>query len=832
MSRRTTIPEPYAPGDDLLQAAAWSMAATAAGAITRPGDLEGPIEWVAAQVPGTVAGTLSRHGRWSLEEPAPLHDRDYWYRCTFAGSGAARLTCDGLATVAEVWLNGALLGTSRNMFAPFDAGIALAGVNELHICFRSLDAALAVAPARPRARWRPRMIGAQGLRNVRSTLIGHMPGWCPPVHAIGPWRDVRVVSADCQRVIARRIASRLDGADGVIDVSVELARPCSTPPEVGCAGVALELCETTPRTWSGQLTIPAVERWWPHTHGEPRLHEVSLTCDGETTALARVGFRTIKLERGEDGRGFALSINDVPVFCRGAVWSSADIVGLRGDRETYAPALLAMREAGLNMVRVPGTMAYEADAFYDLCDELGILVWQDFMFANMDYPADSEPFRAEVEREAAAFLSRTSHCASLAVLCGGSEVYQQATMLGYTPASITSPVFEQLLPRAVAAWRPDVPYVANSPGGGALPFSVGTGVAHYFGVGAYLRDPNDARRADVRFASECLAFAAIPEPATLERDLPVAGFHHPRWKARTPRDAGASWDFEDVRDHYLALLYDVDPRRLRTEDPDTYMYASRAVLADLFETVMADWRRPASRTAGALVLMLQDLWAGAGWGLLDSRGEPKSTWYAMRRAWPPTGVALTDEGLDGLGCHVVNEGDTARELQLRLRCLRDGKTTVIDTTLALVVPARGSRSMLSSEIIGSFFDITAAYRFGPPSHDVTILSLLATGEAEPIAQAFHVPSMKLGFRGDIGLVAGLARDGEAWHLTLSADRFARRVFIDDRAFRPSDNYFHLDPELPRRIRLTPRQGTAATATPSGEIHALNARDVARYGAGG
>lgn len=829
---RVTMPAPAASGDDLLHGAAWSMTATAAGAVATPADLQGQLEWLATQVPGTVAGALSRHGRWSLEEPAPLHDRDYWYRCTFAGAGTARLTCDGLATIAEVWLNGALLLTSRNMFAPCEADIALDGVNELYICFRSLDAALAVAPSRPKARWRPRMISAQALRSVRSTLIGHMPGWCPPVHAIGPWRDVRLIADDRQSVTARRIASRIDGEDGVIDVSVQLSRPCSTPPIVGCEGVTLELRETAPRTWSGQLVIPAAQRWWPHTHGAPRLHGLSLTCDGVTMMLARVGFRTIALERGEDGRGFALRINGAPVFCRGAVWSSADIVGLGGNRDTYAPALMAMREAGLNMVRVPGTMVYEADAFYDLCDELGILVWQDFMFANMDYPAESGPFRAEVEREADAFLSRTAHCASLAVLCGGSEVYQQATMLGYAPASIANPIFEQILPRAVAASRPDVPYVANSPGGGALPFSVSTGVAHYFGVGAYLRHPDDARRADVRFASECLAFAAIPEPATLERDLPVAAVHHPRWKARTPRDAGASWDFEDVRDHYLALLYDVDPRLLRTEDPDRYMYASRAVLGDFNEMVMADWRRPDSRTAGALVLMLQDLWAGAGWGLLDSRGEPKSTWYAMRRAWAPIGLALTDEGLDGLACHVSNEGGPERELQLRLRCLRDGKTAVIDATHGLVVPARSSRSVLSGEIIGSFFDITAAYRFGPPSHDVTIVSLLRAGEAEPLAQAFHVPSMRLGMREDVGLDAGLTREGDAWHLTLGSDRFARRVFIDDRSFRPSDNYFHLDSAQPRRIRLTPRQGTPATATPSGEIHALNARDVARYGAGG
>src|SRR4029079_2708498 len=120
---------------------------------------------------------------------------------------------------------------------------------------------------------------------------------------------------------------------------------------------------------------------------------------------------------------------------------------------------------------VGGTMTYESDDFFALCDELGLLVWHDFMFANMDYPAGDEAFRATVQAEVAQFLRRTRQRPSLAVLCGGSEVAQQVAMMGLPPELWTGPLYEDLLPRAVAVLRPDVPYVAHSPGGGTLPFS-------------------------------------------------------------------------------------------------------------------------------------------------------------------------------------------------------------------------------------------------------------------------------------------------------------------------------------------------------------------------
>ncbi|MBS0244387.1 MAG: glycoside hydrolase family 2 protein, partial [Proteobacteria bacterium] len=492
-----------------------------------------------------------------------------------------------------------------------------------------------------------------------------------------------------------------------------------------------------------------------------------------------------------------------------------------GTRQAYEPWLKRAAEAGLNIVRVPGTMVYEAHAFHELCDELGILVWQDFMFANMDYPAGDEAFRREVVAEADGFMRREQISPSLTVLCGGSEVAQQAAMLGFALSARPLPISEDLLAGRAALLLPGIPYVANSPTGGALPFSVGAGVAHYFGVGAYLRPLDDARRACVPFASECLAFANIPEPITLG----AMSKGHAGWDAPSPRDQGASWDFADVRDHYLETLYGIDARRLRSEDPAFYTEASRAAVADVFETTFSEWRS-GTVTAGALTLALQDLAPGAGWGIIDATGEPKSPWYALKRVAAPTALLVTDEGLDGLMFHVLNDGTTERSLRLELRCLLAGSTPVLEAEADIHVAARGRASRSSAEITGRFFDINGVYRFGPPSHDVSIARLYDRETRELVGEAVHLMSLRLKERQALGLAAQLERDGSGnWLLHVTTARFARRVHIDDRGFAPSDNYFHMDAARPARVRLLRRPNARADATPSGVVSALNASDL-------
>ncbi|NML33897.1 glycosyl hydrolase 2 galactose-binding domain-containing protein [Paraburkholderia antibiotica] len=833
----------------------WQCLSTPPHAYASPADL--PAQgWLPAQVPGTVAGARRAAGLLDFDHPPPFAFDDHWYRLTLTGTGRRRLRFHGLATLAEVWLDGVKRLDSESMFVAHDLDIELNGHATLALCFRFLTPALAAK--RSRARWRPRLVSPPTLRNVRTTLLGHMPGWCPPIQPAGPWRPIELLGDAPHAFDTIDLTSRLEHEDGVVSLTLRFVHPhdaTACRATFSCGDHLASLRWDDAHTLSGEVRVPDAQRWWPHTHGEPALYPLTLQLeDGRVSAhaLGSIGFRRIEVERGEDGLGFALRVNDVPVFCRGACWTSADLVTLTGTEAQLRNAFELARAAGMNMLRVGGTMLYESDLFYALADEYGLLIWQDFALANFDYPIDAA-FSTLIESEASQFLARTRRFASLAVLCGGSEVEQQAAMFGLSEAKRVQPLFTELLPALVARERADVPYVSNSPSGGVWPFSTNEGITHYYGVGAYQRPLDDARRARVRFAAECLAFANIPDDATLHDVLGTIHTHDPRWKAAVPRDPGAGWDFDDVRDHYLQTLYGIEPARLRYEDPARYLALSRAVVAELMGTVFAEWRRAGSTCGGGLVWQLQDLRAGAGWGLIDATGRPKSALHGLAHALQPLQVTFTDEGLNGLDIHLINERAQTFCGELELVCLRDGSVKVMSARRAVELAPRSMACLSAAECLGQFFDFTHAYRFGPRPHDVTIATLRDAASGAIVSEAFHLPEPRLQERHDLGMTISVeprhAADGTpyGWQLAIETKRFARFVHIVDPHYRAARDWFHLAPNQACVVPLIPLapgfaigelvapasnprfKADETFAAPAGEVHAINATSAIFYG---
>jgi beta-mannosidase len=543
---------------------------------------------------------------------------------------------------------------------------------------------------------------------------------------------------------------------------------------------------------------------------------VSVDIDGATVDLGRTGFRTLSLGRPFE-EGLALAVNGVPVFCRGANWMPSDLVGLGS--EDCATLVGLAREAGMNMLRVSGTTLYPAPDFYDLCDAAGILVWQDLMLANFDYPHEAGSFAAALAGEVGSLLDRTQLSPALAVVCGGSEVWQQAAMLG-APRTVWADTFcADTLPRLVAAWRPDLVAIPNSPSGGDLPFSPSAGCTHYYGVGAYRRPLDDARRAEVGFASECLAFANLPEPATLGRTSPS----DPHWDQGIPRDRGADWDFEQVRDHYVGLLYDVDPAALRTANPERYLELGRAAVAEVMEATFAEWRRARSPTAGGLVWFLRDLGPGTGWGVIDWTQAPKSGWYALKRAFRPVQVTLSDEGLSGLHLHVHNETAEALDLRLGLTFADRAGKVAARAERDVAVGPRTSLTLSSAEMLDRFFDATDSYRFGPRIHDVA-QARLTTPDGTVIAESFHFPGIRPIAPETIGLRVAPVADAPVPTLRIATDHLALGVSVRSTGARPCDSGFHLAPGTERLISF-PGQ----TRLPRGVVGALNSQETVRFG---
>lgn len=797
--------------------------------------------WPAA-VPGTVAAALNIAGEPSRD----LDDFDWWFRRPLEvrapqDGEEVVLQLDGIATLADIYLDGAQLLHSPSMFArhTVDIGGRLGnGSSELAIVCRALTSALSVR--RPRPRFRAQGVRDQRLRYFRTTLLGRGLGSSGGTEPVGPYRQVSVIRRRTLVVESYTRTATLSGAGGDF-VMEAIVRPLSAVRIVaarlllrgptGEHAAEAELCALADGCiqMTNRLAIDDVAPWRPHTHGTPHLYEVEVDVelsDGTNVRLADAptGFRSIS---GGELERFALSVSGVPVFCRGALWVPPDPTSLNSSTEEIERRLMTLRDAGMNMVRIPGTGIWEDEALHRICDELGLLMWQDLMLARMDYPTDDPEFLAVLTEEVDTELRRLGRHASTAVICGGSEVEQQAAMVGLRPEVGRSAFIRETLPAIAARHCPEVPVVPSSPSGGDLPFRVSAGVAQYFGVGGYMRPLADARLAAVPFASECLAFANVPEQelldemAHVELDAAVPG--SPDWKRGVPRDAGTSWDFEDVRDHYLGILYGIDPGELRRQDPAYYLDLSRLVSGEAMAATVAEWRREASPCAGALVLQAADTSPGSGWGLLDIRGRPKAALAVLRRTCLARAIWCTDEGLDGIDIHVANDEPEELVGVLRVALYREDGVRVEEVRSELEVPPHQVVRVGVEELLGRFVDVGWCYHFGPRNHDLVVASLHADPDDPPLLQHFQTVGPRSVRREPPG-VLGLGGNGEwrdgAIHALVGSSRFAWGVRVNARGFTSDDSWFGLEPGRPREVTLRPVTSDATATVAS--IAAVNA----------
>jgi len=735
----------------------WESASVPAGKFDDPpGD--GQVEWREVSLP-------ARGG----------DDEDHWFRTTIASPTAMTLRFGGLATVCEVFVDGARALTSESMFVRHDVPVT-AGEHELVVCSRALTPLLRI-PRKPRARWRSRVPVDGNLRWFRTSLLGRAPGFAPAPPLVGPWRPVELVDVAAPEIEVR---TALDGSDGLVAVRCDAA---AGQLDVTVGGVAERLA-----AGGGTIRIPSPELWWPHTHGEPHLHELQVRAEtGEVRR--RIGFRALSYAADVERDGLDLHVNGQAVFVRGAVWTPTP----RGEERA---TLERARDGGLNMVRVVGTMIYEDAAFHDACDELGILVWQDLMFANLDYPFEEPAFRALVDEEVRQALASVSGRPSLAVVCGNSEVEQQVAMLGLPPEMGRSEFYDDALPALVHAAGIDAAYVPSAPTGGARPFRTDAGVANYFGVGAYLRPLDDARRAAVLFASECLAFANVPNDTPPDR------------RAGVMRDVGADWDFADVRDHYLREIHG------RTVEDSDYWEHARHVTGELMAAVFGEWRRKSSPCAGGIVLWLRDLAPGSGWGLLASDGRPKLAWHHLRRAVAPIAVWFVDEGLNGLALHMANDTRAPIVATLRLSLYRDEELLVDEVETTVQLDPHSVREDDVEALLGRFVDIGFTYRFGEPQQDTVVATLIR--DDRDLAKAFFKPAgiegRGGGTAGELGLQVETQRDGAVLDVRLRATRVVHGVRLEAAGAELDDDGFDLEPGRWSTVRMAPFAGETVRLT--------------------
>ncbi|MDQ1708939.1 MAG: beta-mannosidase, partial [Frankiaceae bacterium] len=446
----------------------------------------------AGAIPATVPGTVHTDLLAAGLIPDPYLDDnerllawiglvDWRYETTFDWSrtdaDCIELVFDGLDTVATIELNGIVVGRSANMHRVYryDVGSALRdGGNELAVSFES---AIRYADRRSLELGPRPAVNQHPYNAIRKMACNFGWDWGPDLVTAGIWRRVSLQSWRTAQLASVRPVVDVDGGRGTVVVHVDVARAdheAAVEVRAQIAGTAATL-RLAAGASSGSLTLAVddVERWWPRGHGAQPLYELAVALhnagDGVLDEWRQpIGFRTLALvsEPDADGTSFTFVVNDRPIFVKGANWIPDDAFPHRVDRQRYAARLAQAAEANVNLLRVWGGGIFESDDFYAECDERGLLVWQDFLFACAAY-AEEEPLRAEVIGEARDNVTRLMPHPSLVLWSGCNENIWGYADWGW-PARLDGKswgwgYYTEVLPALVAELDPGRPYIPGSP---------------------------------------------------------------------------------------------------------------------------------------------------------------------------------------------------------------------------------------------------------------------------------------------------------------------------------------------------------------------------------
>lgn len=515
--------------------------------------------------------------------------------------------------------------------------------------------------------------------------------WGPALPGAGIWRPVEVEAWSTARLSAVRPTVSVEGDDGVVDLEVELERTSETGEAAaltvvaGIGGVTVRM-EAAPgeRILRGRLRVPDAERWWPAGLGPQALHDLVVTvetADGERldSETQRLGFRDLVVEQIDDeaGRSFGITVNDVPLFVRGFNWIPDDTSPARVTEDDIRRRVGETLDLGANLLRVWGGGVFESDAFYRACDEAGVLVWQDFLFACAAYP-EEEPFRSEVEAEARQNVSRIMPHPSLALWNGSNEnlwfwfLHDWEHVLD--GASWGEGFYTELLPGIVAELDPARTYLIGSPSSGGRwdePNDPNRGIVHWW-------IPDDYRAYDEvrpRFVSE-FGFQGPPARATF--DAVVHEDDPAPFSPGTAHRQKAEGGTERIND-VLAAHFGV-PRNF-----DEWYWLAGLDQARAVRYGVERFRTLEPFCRGTIVWQLNDCWPALSWSMIDVNDRYKPVAYAVREAHRDRIVVLRRE--DGevvlFACNSTgSDWDVEVELQRWGGRGRIGRSTVRSTVPA------------------------------------------------------------------------------------------------------------------------------------------------------
>lgn len=799
----------------------------------------GDTLWSDAKVPGTIHQDLLNHNRipnpfYGMNEEAVqwVENEDWMYRTSFVvteeqlNRDAAVLELDGLDTYADVFLNGALILRSDNMFVGHKVpvkSVLRKGENRLLIRFRS-----AVKEALPQ--WETNGFDYPADNDHSSKRVSiytrkapYSYGWDWGIRlaTCGIWRPVRLVFSDVARIEdyyvrqASVSASKAD-VDNRLEITNVTSQPVSALLKVAYHYSANDTKEVQKqielRPGENTVSLPVMidnpHLWMPNGWGEPSLYKftASVSVDGVEVASQErlVGLRSIRvvMEDDEHGKSFYFEVNGHPMFAKGANFIPDDALLPNVTTERYKRIFEDVKAANMNMLRVWGGGIYEDDKFYDEADRNGILIWQDFLFACTTYPHDPL-FLKRVEAEAEYNIKRLRGHASLAMWCGNNEIYEGVRYWGwknkYTAEAFAEMnrgydvLFRQLLPDMVKRFDSDRFYMHGSPyeANWGRPESWKIADSHNWGTW-YGRKPFESFDSEIpRFMSE-YGFQAFPEMKTIrtfaeEKDFELES---PVMNAHQKATIGNA-----LIKQTMSLYYKVPAK---FED---LVYVGLVLQGQGMRHGIEAHRRNRPYCMGSLFWQLNDSWPVVSWSSIDYYGNWKAMQYQSQRAFAPVLINAIKEGDDLCVYLISDELQDRGDVRLTVELMDfDGKShgkwthsgKLSANTSMLFLKKRVDEFLSKQDAATSFLRFTLKAKNGAALADEVFYFAYPKDQKLPEAR----------------IETSVKRRGEAIEMTLKADKLARDIFIEVpvQGVRFSDNFFDLLPGQRKKITITSPEG--------------------------
>ena len=799
----------------------------------------GDTLWSDAKVPGTIHQDLLNHNRipnpfYGMNEEAVqwVENEDWMYRTSFVvteeqlNRDAAVLELDGLDTYADVFLNGALILRSDNMFVGHKVpvkSVLRKGENRLLIRFRS-----AVKEALPQ--WETNGFDYPADNDHSSKRVSiytrkapYSYGWDWGIRlaTCGIWRPVRLVFSDVARIEdyyvrqASVSASKAD-VDNRLEITNVTSQPVSALLKVAYHYSANDTKEVQKqielRPGENTVSLPVMidnpHLWMPNGWGEPSLYKftASVSVDGVEVASQerQVGLRSIRvvMEDDEHGKSFYFEVNGHPMFAKGANFIPDDALLPNVTTERYKRIFEDVKAANMNMLRVWGGGIYEDDKFYDEADRNGILIWQDFLFACTTYPHDPL-FLKRVEAEAEYNIKRLRGHASLAMWCGNNEIYEGVRYWGwknkYTAEAFAEMnrgydvLFRQLLPDMVKRFDSDRFYMHGSPyeANWGRPESWKIADSHNWGTW-YGRKPFESFDSEIpRFMSE-YGFQAFPEMKTIrtfaeEKDFELES---PVMNAHQKATIGNA-----LIKQTMGLYYKVPAK---FED---LVYVGLVLQGHGMRHGIEAHRRNRPYCMGSLFWQLNDSWPVVSWSSIDYYGNWKAMQYQSQRAFAPVLINAIKEG-DNLCVYLISDELQDRDdVRLTVELMdfdgkshgkwtQNGKLTA--NTSMLFLKKRADEFLSKQDAATSFLRFTLKAKNGAALADEVFYFAYPKDQKLPEAR----------------IETSVKKRGEAIEMTLKTDKLARDIFIEVpvQGVRFSDNFFDLLPGQRKKITITSPEG--------------------------